>query len=88
MSYYIMLVSPYKNITQYSKIQIKPNQMNSDIQNIIKLVLRKYQDSDLESGPKWHRLIVRLLLIVRPKSYVNKREEQREILAELRLVST
>jgi len=36
-----MLVSPYKNITQYSKIQIKPNQMNSDIQNIIKLVLRK-----------------------------------------------
>jgi DNA-directed RNA polymerase subunit E'/Rpb7 len=41
MSYYIMLVSPYKNITQYSKIQIKPNQMNSDIQNIIKLVLRK-----------------------------------------------
>lgn len=36
-----MLVSPYKNITQYSKIQVKPNQMNSDIKNIIKLILRK-----------------------------------------------
>lgn len=36
-----MLVSPYKNITQYSKIQIKPNQMNSDIKNIIKMTLRK-----------------------------------------------
>ena len=40
---YIMslLVSPYKNITQYSKIQVKPNQMNSDIKNIIKMTLRK-----------------------------------------------
>ena len=36
-----MLVSPYKNTTQFTKIQIKPHQMNSDIQNIMKLVLRK-----------------------------------------------
>jgi DNA-directed RNA polymerase subunit E'/Rpb7 len=36
-----MLVSPYKNITQYTKIQIKPHMMNSDILNIMKLVLRK-----------------------------------------------
>ena len=36
-----MLVSPYKNITQYSKIQVKPNQMNSDIKNIVKMTLRK-----------------------------------------------
>ena len=36
-----MLVSPYKDITQYSKIQVKPNQMNSDIMNIIKMTLRK-----------------------------------------------
>lgn len=36
-----MLVSPYKNTTQYTKIQIKPHMMNSDIQNIMKLVLRK-----------------------------------------------
>ena len=36
-----MLVSPYKDVTQYTKIQIKPHMMNSDIQNIMKLVLRK-----------------------------------------------
>lgn len=36
-----MLVSPYKNTTQYTKIQLKPHMMNSDIQNIMKLVLRK-----------------------------------------------
>ena len=36
-----MLVSPYKNSTQYTKVQIKPHMMNSDIQNIMKLVLRK-----------------------------------------------
>jgi DNA-directed RNA polymerase subunit E'/Rpb7 len=36
-----MLVSPYKNTTQYTKIQMKPHMMNSDIQNIMKLVLRK-----------------------------------------------
>ena len=30
-----MLVSPYKDVTQYTKIQIKPHMMNSDIQNII-----------------------------------------------------
>ena len=36
-----MLVSPYKNIIQYSKIQVKPNQMNSDIRNILKMNLRK-----------------------------------------------
>ena len=36
-----MLVSPYKNIIQYSKIQVKPNQMNSDIKNILKMNLRK-----------------------------------------------
>jgi DNA-directed RNA polymerase subunit E'/Rpb7 len=36
-----MLVSPYKNTTQYTKIQIKPHMMNSDIMNIMKLVLRK-----------------------------------------------
>lgn len=37
----LMLVSPYKNITQYSKIQIKPHQLNSDIKNYMKLELRK-----------------------------------------------
>ena len=36
-----MLVSPYKDVTQYTKIQVKPHMMNSDIQNIMKLVLRK-----------------------------------------------
>ena len=36
-----MLVSPYKNTSQYTKIQIKPHMMNSDIMNIMKLVLRK-----------------------------------------------
>ena len=36
-----MLVSPYKNTIQYSKIQIQPHQLNSDIKNIMKLVLRK-----------------------------------------------
>ncbi len=36
-----MLVSPYKDVAQYTKIQIKPHMMNSDIQNIMKLVLRK-----------------------------------------------
>ena len=36
-----MLVSPYKNTTQYTKIQLKPHMMNSDILNIMKLVLRK-----------------------------------------------
>ena len=36
-----MIVSPYKNITQYTKIQIKPHMMNSDIKNNMKLVLRK-----------------------------------------------
>ena len=36
-----MLVSPYKDVTQYTKIQIKPHMMNSDIKNIMKLVLRK-----------------------------------------------
>ena len=36
-----MLVSPYKNTTQYTKVQIKPHMMNSDIQNVMKLVLRK-----------------------------------------------
>lgn len=36
-----MLVSPYKNTTQFTKVQIKPHMMNSDIQNVMKLVLRK-----------------------------------------------
>ena len=35
-----MLVSPYKDTTQYTKVQIKPHMMNSDIQNIMKLELR------------------------------------------------
>jgi len=35
-----MLVSPYKNSTQYTKIQIKPHMMNSDIQNSMRLELR------------------------------------------------
>ena len=35
-----MLVSPYKNTIQYTKVQIKPHMMNSDIQNIMKLELR------------------------------------------------
>ena len=36
-----MLVSPYKNTSQYTKVQLKPHMLNSDIQNVMKLELRK-----------------------------------------------
>ena len=32
-----MLVSPYKDVTQYTKIQIKPHMMNSDIQTPVNI---------------------------------------------------
>ena len=35
------LVSPYKDIKQYTKISIHPYQLNSDIRNNMKLSLRK-----------------------------------------------
>lgn len=35
------IVSPYKNTVQYTKIQIKPHQLNSDIKHTMKLVLQK-----------------------------------------------
>lgn len=36
-----MIVSPYKNIIQYTKVQLRPHMMNSDIKSNMKLVLRK-----------------------------------------------
>jgi len=36
-----MLVSPYKNVDQYSRIRVPPHQLNSDIRNNIKLILKK-----------------------------------------------
>lgn len=36
-----MLVSPYKNIKQYTKIKLLPHQLNSDIRNNMKLSLKK-----------------------------------------------
>ena len=35
------IVSPYKNIKQYTKILLKPHQMNSDIKNNLKVNLRE-----------------------------------------------
>lgn len=35
------IVSPYKNMKQYTKIQIFPHQMNSDIDNNMQIVLQK-----------------------------------------------
>ena len=35
------LMSPYKNIKQYTRISIEPYQLNSDIKNNMKLVLKK-----------------------------------------------
>ena len=35
------IVSPYKNIKQYTRISIEPHQMNSDIKNHMKLNLKK-----------------------------------------------
>ena len=36
-----MLVSPYKNVEQYTRIRVPPHQLNSDIRNNIKLILKK-----------------------------------------------
>ena len=36
-----MLVSPYKNVEQYTRISVPPHQLNSDIRNNIKLILKK-----------------------------------------------
>lgn len=36
-----MIVSPYKNVDQYSRIKVPPHQLNSDIRNNIKLILKK-----------------------------------------------
>ena len=35
------LVSPYKDINQYTKIKVQPHQLNSDIRNNMKLILKK-----------------------------------------------
>ena len=35
------LVSPYRNIKQYTRISIEPHHMNSDIKNNMKIVLKK-----------------------------------------------
>ena len=35
------LISPYRNIKQYTRISIEPYHMNSDIKNNMKLVLKK-----------------------------------------------
>ena len=37
----VKLISPYKNLEQYTKIQIKPYQLNSDIENNMELNLRQ-----------------------------------------------
>lgn len=36
-----VIISPYKNIYQYTKIQIQPHMMNSDIENNMEIVLQK-----------------------------------------------
>jgi DNA-directed RNA polymerase subunit E'/Rpb7 len=35
------LISPYRNIKQYTRISVEPYQMNSDIRNNMKLILKK-----------------------------------------------
>jgi DNA-directed RNA polymerase subunit E'/Rpb7 len=35
------IVSPYRNIKQYTRISVEPYQMNSDIRNNMKLILKK-----------------------------------------------
>jgi DNA-directed RNA polymerase subunit E'/Rpb7 len=35
------LVSPYKDINQYTRIKVQPHQLNSDIRNNMKLILKK-----------------------------------------------
>jgi len=35
------IVSPYKDINQYTRIKVDPHQMNSDIRNNMKLILKK-----------------------------------------------
>ena len=44
------LVSPYTNTVQYCKIQIMPNQMNSDIENNMELVLKKKEKKCNKNG--------------------------------------
>jgi DNA-directed RNA polymerase subunit E'/Rpb7 len=41
MSYTPEIVSPYRNMLQYTKIQILPHMMNSDIENNMEIVLQK-----------------------------------------------
>ena len=42
MSAYVPeIISPYRNIHQYTKIQIQPHMMNSDIENNMDIVLQK-----------------------------------------------
>lgn len=35
------IISPYKNLTQYTRIQLQPYQLNSDIENNMELVLQQ-----------------------------------------------
>ena len=35
------IVSPYRNIKQYTRISIEPFNMNSDIKNNMKIILKK-----------------------------------------------
>ena len=35
------LVSPYRNIKQYTRISVEPYNMNSDIKNYMKIILKK-----------------------------------------------
>lgn len=36
-----IIISPYKNLVQYTKIQLQPYQLNSDIENNMELVLQQ-----------------------------------------------
>ena len=37
----MVITSPYKDVYQYTKIKVEPHQMNSDIRNNMKLILKK-----------------------------------------------
>ena len=41
------LVSPYRNIKQYTRISIDPYHMNSDIKNNMKIILKKKQKKNV-----------------------------------------
>ena len=36
-----IIISPYKNLIQYSRIQLQPYQLNSDIESNMELVLQQ-----------------------------------------------